>query len=179
MDSLPWRAYPYNQNWALWYLEKTSSEKFCLRSSRYSDSQLDAHHSGEARVTAGSGEWSEIRVYQPDATEEKKLIFTYDNSKGSTTVETKYTEKIGISRTDSTSVSFTISSEIGAEIEGIFSAKTSMSSTWEQSSSTTWSSEVSKEVGVSVRPGTIKKIYQLRGSYGPYSIASNHLFFEG
>ena len=172
-------AYPYNQDWALWYLEKNRSGNVCLRSSRYPDSRLDAHHSGEARVTPGIGQWSKIRLYQPDIAIERTLIFTYDNSKGKTTVETKYSERVGISRTDATSVSRTVSSEIGMEIKEIFSAKTSSSTKWEQSSSTTWSAEVSREVSVSINPGTIKKIYQLQGSYGPYTISSNHLFFEG
>ena len=172
-------TYPYNSSWALWFLEKTPSGNYCLRSSRYTDSRLDAHHSGEAHVTAGSGDWSEMRIYQPDVSESKTLIFIYDNSKGTTPVETSYTEKNGISRTESTSQSTTVSAEMGVEIKSIFSAKTSLSSTWEQSSSTTWSSEVSRTVKVSVDPGTIKKIYQLQGTYGPYNVASNQLYFEG
>ena len=172
-------AFPYDDDWALWYLEKTESGNFCFRSKRYPDSRLDAHHSGEARMTPGSGEWSEMRVYQPDVSESKDLVFVYDNSKGTTPVKTTYTEKVGISRTDSFSSSTTISTEMGIEIESIFSANTSLSTTWEQSSSTTWSSEVSKTVEVTVNPGTVKKISQLMGFYGPFQVASNHLYFEG
>ena len=171
-------SYPYNKDWALWRLEY-SGGRYAFRSVRYSNSRLDAHHSGDARVTAGSGIWSQMRIYQPDLGERKALIFVYDNSKGTTPVKTSFTETIGISRTHTQSSSFTVSAEIGLEIKSIFSAKASSSSTWVQSTSTTWSKETSRTVEVTVKPGTIKKIYQLQGSYGPYKVASNHLFFEG
>ena len=171
-------SFPYDQDWALWYLEY-SSGRFAFRSKRYSDSRLDAHNTGDARVTRGSGIWSEMRVYQPDLSEQKALIFVYDNSKGTTPVKTTFTETIGVSRTDTTSTSYTISSEMGLEIKSIFSAKGSYSATWEQSTSTTWTKETSRTVEVTVDPGTIKNIYQLQGSYGPFDVASNHLYFEG
>ena len=170
--------YPYNKNWALWYLEY-SHGRYAFRSTRYSKSRLDAHHSHDARVTKGRGIWSQMRIYQPNISERKALIFVYDNSKGTTPVHTSYTEKIGVSRTDTHSSSYTVGAEIGVEIKSIFSAKMSFSATWEQSTSTTWSKETSRTVKVTVNPGTIKKIYQLQGSYGPYKIASNHLFFVG
>ena len=173
-----YNSYPYDNDWALWYLEY-SSGRFAFRSKRYSKSRLDAHSSGDARITAGSGIWSEMRVYQPDLSEQKALIFVYDNSKGTTPVITTFTETIGISRTDTTSTSYTISSEMGLEIKRIFSAKGSYSATWEQSTSTTWTKETSRTVEVTVDPGTIKNIYQLQGSYGPFDVASNHLYFEG
>ena len=176
-------AYPYSHDWALWYMERTEKGNFAFRSKLYSNSRLDAHHSGEAHITYGSGVWSEMRVYQPDVSEERELIFIYDNTCGTSPVDTSYTEKIGISQTNTQSTSTTISTEIGAEIEGIFTAKTSVSATWSQSSSSTWSTEQSRTVSVTVNPGTVKKIYQLVGYYnkGPngFKIASNHLFFEG
>ena len=144
---------------------------FCSKA--YSNSRLDAHGSGDARVTAGSGR---MIIYQPNLGERKALIFVYDNSKGSTPVKNSFTEIIGISRTDSQSSSVTDSAEIGLEIKSIFSAKMSYSSTWEQSTSATWSKETSRTVEVTVYPGTVKKIYQLQGSYGPFNVASNHLF---
>ena len=156
-----------------------SSGRYAFRSKRYSNRRLDAHHSHDARVTAGSGIWSQMRIYQPNIAERKALIFVYDNSKGTTPVKTSYTEKIGISRTHTQSSSYTIGAEMGLEIKSIFSAKMSFSSTWEQSTSTTWSKETSRTVEVTINPGTIKKIYQLQGSYGPYKVASNHLFFVG
>lgn len=176
-------AYPYDDDWALWYMENTEAGNVTFRSKRYPDSRLDAHHSGEARVTAGNGEWSEMRVYQPAISEEKELIFTYDNSNGTTPVNTSYTEKVGISRTKSQSSSQTIGTEIGVEIESVFTSKTSLSASWSQSNSSTWSSEQSRTVEVAVNPGTVKKIYQLTGYYGTgpngFKVASNHLFFEG
>ena len=171
-------AHPYEQNWALWHLKEAVSGGFSLCSSRNPDSRLVADDSGEARVTVGDTNSPQIRVYQPKVTEEKELISCFDNSKGTTPVKTKYTKKTGISRTQPTSTFVPISPELGAEIKNIFLAKMSLSSTWEQSSSTTWSSEVSTKINVTVRPGTIKKIYQLRGFYGPYTIAFNHFFFE-
>ena len=172
-------AYFNDDEWALWFLEDTPSGNVCFRSKRYPDSRLDSHHSGQPHVTEGSGEWSEMRIYQPDVSESKPCIFIYDNSKGTTPVETSYTEKTGISRTESQSKSTTITAEIGVEIKSIFSAKSSVSTTWQQSTSTTWTSEVTKTVKVTVNPGTVKKIYQLQGSYGPYNIASSQFFFEG
>ena len=171
-------AYPYDKDWALWYLGFASGRS-AFRSKRYSDSRLDAHSSGDARVTPGGGIWSSMRVYQPDLSDRKALIFVYDNSKGTTPVRTTFSEAIGVSRTDTTSTSYTISSEMGLEIKSIFSAKSSHSATWEQSTSTTWSKEISRTVEVTVDPGTVKKIYQLQGSYGPFDVASSHLYFEG
>ena len=171
-------SYPYIYDWALWYLEY-SSGRYAFRSKRYWNSRLDAHHSGDARVTWGSGIWSQMRIYQPNVGERKALIFVYDNSKGSTPVKTSFTETIGVSRTDTHSSSYTVSAEMGLEIKSIFSAKTSFSATWEQSTSITWTKETSRTVKVTVNPGTVKKIYQLQGYYGPFRVASNHLFFEG
>ena len=171
-------SYPYNKVWALWYLEY-SSGKYAFRSKRFSGSRLDAHDSGSARVTAGSGKWSQMRIYQPKIAEIKTLIFTYNNTKGSTPIKVSFTEKIGISRTDTQSSSYTISAEMGLEIKSIFSAKTSFSATWARSTSTTWTKETSRTVEVTVKLGTVKKIYQLQGTYGPFKVSSNHLFFEG
>ena len=120
-----------------------------------------------------------MRIYQPNVSERKAIVFTYDNSGGTTPVHTSFSEKIGVSRTDTTSTSYTISAEMGLEIKSIFSAKMSFSATWEQSTSTTWTKETTRTVEVTVNPGTIKKIYQLQGSYGPFDVASNHLYFEG
>ena len=170
--------YPYNKVWALWYLEY-SSGRYAFRSKRYSNSRLDAHDSGTARITAGSGIWSQMRIYQPKIAEIKTLVFTYNNTKGSTPLKVSFTEKIGISRTDTQSSSYTISTEMGLEIKSIFSAKASFSATWAQSTSTTWSKETSRTVEVTVNPGTVKRIYQLQGTYGPFKVSSNHLFFEG
>ena len=173
-------SYPYNQDWALWYLEYSSaSRKYAFRSKRYNDRRLDAHNTKWARVTKGSGEWSQMRVYQPDVSERRTLIFTYDNSKGTTPVDTSFTETIGISRTDQSGSSYEISGEMGMEIKSIFSAKRSLSAIWEQSTSATWSKVTSRTVEVTVDPGTVKEIYQLMGSYGLFDVASNHLYFEG
>ena len=176
-------AYPNDAVWALWYLEDDGNDTVCLRSKRYDDNRLDAHHSGKACVTKGSGYWSALKIYQPTVDERKELLFSYDNTKGTTAVQTEYTEKTGISKTTSTSQSATVTSEIGEEIKSIFSAKTSFSSTWSKSTSSTWSNEIIKTVKVEVKPGTKKEIYQLTGYYGEdankYTVSSNHLFFEG
>ena len=175
-------TYPYDDDWALWYLEDIGNGNVSFRSKRYPDSRLDAHGSGEARVTKGSGDWSTFKIYQPTVEERKVLIFTYDNSKGTTPVQTEYTEEVGISMTESTSVSVT--AEISLEIQKAFvSAKVSLSSTWSSSSSTTWNQSITKKVSVEVAPNTIKKIYQLTGFYGEdanqFQVKSSHLYFEG
>ena len=176
-------AYPYDDDWALWYLEDNGDGTVSFRSKRYSKSRLDSHHSGEAHVTEGSGDWSKFRIYQPTVSDEKKLLFSYDNSKGTTPVSTEYTETVGISKTKSSTSSYTVGSEMGFEIESIFSAKTSFSATWTASTSETWNSQTSRKVAVEVPPGTIKKIYQLTGNYGEeankYTVTSNNLYFEG
>ena len=171
-------AYPYDKDWALWYLEY-SSGRYAFRSKRYWNSRLDAHHSGGAGVTWGSGIWSQMRIYQPTISENKVVVFTYNNSEGTTPVKTSFTETIGISRTDATSSSYTISAEMGLEIKSIFSAKFTSSYTWAQSISTTWTKETTRTVEVTVNPGTIKTIYQIQGSYGPFKVASDRLYFEG
>ena len=171
-------AYPYDKDWALWYLEYAYGRIYAFRSKRYNNSRLDAHHTGDARVTTGSGIWSQMRVYQPDFDDEKALIFFYDNSMGSTPVTITFTQTIGISRTDTQSSSYTISSEMSQEIKSIFTAKGTYSATWEQSSSATWAKETSRTVVVTVDPGTVKKIYQLQGFYGPFDVASDYLYFE-
>ena len=173
-------AFPYDKNWALWYLEY-SSGRFAFRSKRYSDSRLDASHTGpgDARITKGSGIWSQMRVYQPDLSERRALIFTHDNSDGTSPVIKTFTEKLGISRTDTSSTSYTISTELGLEIKSIFSAKASHSQTWAQSTSTTWTKETSWTVEIIIAPFTIKKVYQLQGSYGPFDVAADYLWYEG
>ena len=170
-------SYPYDKDWALWYLEY-SAGRYQFRSKRYSNSRLDAHHSGDARITAGSGIWSQMRIYQPDLGVKKVLILLYDNSKGTIPVEISFTEPIGISRTCTQHSSYTVSAEMGLEIKSIFSNKTSFSATWKQSISTSWSKEIPRTVEVTVNPCTVLKIYQLQASYGPFNIAFDQLFLE-
>ena len=71
---------------------------------------------------------------------------------------------------------------MGVEIESVFSAKSTFSSTWSMSTSATWNSEVTKKVSVEVPPGTKKEVYQLTGYYGEnknkYRVASSHLFLR-
>ena len=45
-------------------------------------------HTDEFRLTAGNVDWSKLRIYQPEAKDDKELFFAYDNSKGSTPLET-------------------------------------------------------------------------------------------
>ena len=169
-------SYPYNKDWALWYLEY-SSGRYQFRSKRYSNSRLDAHHSYDARVTAGSGIWSQMRIYQPDFSARKVLIFVYDNSKGTTPVKTSFTETIGVSQIHTQFPSYTISVEMGLEIQNVFSAWMSISATCTREQSTL-SKETSRTVEVTVNPCTINKIYQLQASYGRYHIAFSCLFFD-
>ena len=179
-------AYPYDDDWALWYLEEIEDGNVSFRSKRYSGSRLDSNHSGKAHVTNGSGKWSTFKIYQPTVLDRKELLFSYDNTHGTTAVDHSYTETFGISKTKNTSLSVTITTEMGIEIESAFStfrATMTISSAWSTSKSETWSSEKSRTVTVQVAPGTVKKIYQLTGYYGEgdnqYRVASNHLFFEG
>ena len=176
-------AFPYDDDWALWYPEDIGSGNVSFRSKLHPDSRLSAHHSKKAHVSVGSGDWSVFKIYQPTVYDRKELLFSYDNTEGTTPVMTQYTDENGISKTHTTTESSTITTEMGVEIESIFSAKTSLSSTWSESNSATWSSEVTKTVAVEVSPGTKKEIYQLTGYYGEdtnkYRVCSDHLFFEG
>ena len=167
-------AYPSGADWALWYIEKRSDGAMELRSKRYSNSRLDAHHSGWAAVTAGSGYWSGMRIYRPSTSETRKLISSFDNTKGNTKVTHTFTERIGISKSTTTSIEIT--AEVGAEIKSSFTA--TLSTTWSYSTSETWSKEVEKTVEVDVLPGYVKRIYQMKGTYGPFEVASSKLFFE-
>ena len=177
-------AYPYDDDWALWYPEEVGRGNIRFRSKQHSDSRLGAKDSKKsAHVMEGSGSWAVFRIYQPTVYDRKELLFSYDNTKGTTPVSTQYTQQNGISKTKTTTQSTTITTEMGVEIESIFSAKTTVSSTWSESNSSTWSSEETKTVAVEVPPGTKKQIYQLTGYYGEetntYRVSSDHLFFEG
>jgi len=152
-------SYPYDDDWALWYLEDEGDGNVSFRSKRYPDSRLDAHHGGPAKVTNGSGEWSLFKIYQPTYEDQKVLLFSYNNTKGSTPVHTEYTEKVGITKTWSSTSLYTVSAEIGAEIVSIFSAKSSSSASWTSSSSQTWGAEVTRTVAVEVTPGYKKEIF--------------------
>ena len=182
-------AYPYDEEWALWYLEDEGSGdgNASFLSKRYDNSDPKEKYrinskSTHARLNKGSGAWSIFKIYQPTVEDRKELLFSYDNTKGTTPVETEYTEQTGISKTNTTTESTTVTTQMGVEIESVFNAKASFSDTWSTSTSATWSSQVTKKVSVEVPPGTIKKIYQLTGYYGEgrnkYRVASNHLFFE-
>ena len=177
-------AYPYDDDWALWYPEDNGNGTFRFRSKQLSDSRLGAHHSKKStHVSVGNGNWAVFKMYQPTVYDRKELLFSYDNTKGTTPVMTQYTQQSGISKTQTTTESHTITTEMGVEIESIFSAKTTVSSTWSESNSSTWSSEETRTVSVEVPPGTKKQIYQLTGYYGEetntYKVSSDHLFFEG
>ena len=175
---ITYTGYPYNKDWALWYLEY-SGGRYAFRSKRYSNSRLDAHHFGGAYVTWGSGIWSQMRIYQPNISERKVLVFIKDNSRGTTPLKLTFTETIGISRTDTRKSSYTVSAEMGLEIKSVFSAQSSFTATWEQSTSSTWSKKITQTIEVTVKPGTVKRIYQMQGFYGPYQVASDNLIVEG
>lgn len=172
--SLLCSSYPNGDNKFLWYLERRSDDAMELRSKRYATSRLDAHHELYAALSSGSKIWHRLRIFQPPTSESRVLISTYDNSKGNTKVTHTYTERIGISKTTSTSISIT--AEVGLEIKKVFTAK--LSATWSYSKSQTWSKETEKTVAVDVLPGYVKRIYQLKGTYGPLEISSSYLFFE-
>ena len=178
-------AYPYDDEKAIWYLEDIDGSgqgKASFQSKFYSDFRINSHPR-DVNLSKGSGQWSVFRIYQPTVQDRKELLFSYDNTKGTTPVETEYTEQTGISKTNTTTESATVTTQIGVEIESVFSAKASFSSTWSMSTSATWNSEITKKVSVEVPPGTKKDIYQLTGYYGEdknkYRVASSHLFFEG
>ena len=168
-------VYPSGSDWALWYMERRGDGAMELRSKRYSNSRLDAYHAHRyAKVTSGSGYWSRLRIYQPHISERKALISVFNNRWGNTPVTHTFKETIGISKSTSTSISIT--SEVGAEIKGMFTAK--LSTTWSHTSSQTWSTQVEKSIQVQVLPGYVKRIYQLQGNYGPFQISSSRLYFE-
>ena len=174
--SILYTSYPNAKIRCLWYMDKRSDGAMELRSERFSstNSHLDAHHTFEAYITEGSGYWSRMRIYQPETSEMNKLIAVYDNSNGNTKVTHTFTERIGISKTTSTSISIT--AEVGLEIKKVFTAK--LSTTWSYSTSQTWSKEVEKTVQVDVLPGYVKRIYQRKGFYGPFEVSSNYLTFD-
>ena len=122
-------AFPYDDDWALWYPEDIGSGNISFRSKLHSDSRLncDAHHSKKAHVSEGTGDWSMFKIYQPTVYDRKELLFSYDNTEGTTPVMTQYTVQTGISKTKSTTESHTISTEMGVEIESIFTAKPGIS----------------------------------------------------
>ena len=79
-------------------------------------------YTDEFRLTAGNGDWSKLRIYQPEAKDDM--------------------EKIGISRMNSKEQSTTLAVDMGVEIKNRFSTKMSLAHTWKNLSSATWSSEV-------------------------------------
>ena len=167
----------------LWYPEDIGNGNVSFRSKLHPDRRLGAPNSKKAHVSEGSGDWSVFKIYQLTVYDRKELLFSYDNTEGTTPVMIQYTEQNGISKTKTTTESNTITTEMGVEIESIFSAKTTLSSTWSESNSATWSSEVTKTVSIEVSPGTKKEIYQLTGYYGEetnrYRVSSHYLFFQG
>ena len=180
-------AYPYDEEWALWYLEDKGDGNACFVPKRYDNSDSEQKYridstSTHARLKKGIDDWSIFKIYQPTVEDRKELLFSYDNTKSGTPVKTEYTEQTGISTTHTTTESITVTTQMGVEIESVFNAKASFSDTWKTSTSQTWSSQVTKKVSIEIPPGTILKISQLTGYYGEgrnkYRVASNHLFFE-
>jgi hypothetical protein len=167
-------AYPSGADWALWYMEKRSDGNMVLRSKRYSKSRVDAHHTGWAAHSEGSGIWHALRIYTPSTDETKALISMYDNTQGNTVVKHTFREKIGISKSESTNIEIT--NEIGGEIKKSFTIN--LSTTWSHSSTETWEKEIERTIEVEVLPGYVKRIYQMKGNYGPFEVSCNQLFFE-
>ena len=181
--TLVYYTYPQNVDEVLWYLEKRSDGNFELHSKRYYDDNGRVHANWKrglldyllAGLESGTDMWwSALRLYQPPVREERKLVAYYNNLYGNTPVTRTFKERIGISKTTSTSIE--ISAEVGLEIKSIFSAK--LSTTWTQTSSSTWDKEVERTYEVQILPGYIKRIYQLTGYYGPFEVISDRLFFE-
>ena len=83
-----------NDEWALWYLEDMVSSRdgiTSFQSKFYSDFKINSHPR-DVHLNKGSGLWSIFRIYQPTVQDRKELLFSYDNTKGTTPVKTEYTE---------------------------------------------------------------------------------------
>ena len=167
-------AFPIGEDWALWYMEKRSDGATVLRSKRYPKSRVDAHHTGWAAHSEGSAIWHALRIYTPSTDETKALISKYDNTQGNTVVKHTFRERIGISKSES--IGIEITNEIGGEIKMSFT--NTLSVTWSYSSTETWEKEIERTVEVEVLPGYVKRIYQMKGNYGPFEVSCNQLFFE-
>ena len=117
-------AYPYDDEWVLWYLEDmvgSGDGIASFHSKLYSDFRINPHPR-DVHLSEGSGHWSVfiIRIYQPTVYDRKELLFSYDNTEGTTPVKSEYT---GISKTNTTTESNTVITQMDLEIETIFSVK--------------------------------------------------------
>ena len=110
-------------------------------------------------------------------TDEEVCVETLDNTDATNTNQMKYTQKVGMSKTESStcSVSGGASVPFGKEFGEKFSAgiNSSINFDWSQTSATTWEAEISRQVVVNVSPGYIGKLYQVFGYWGPYTIKTS------
>ena len=169
-------AHPNGADEALWYMESRGG-LVQIFSNKLRNKHLDVivqSNIKTAIVTIGFDKFSLTRNYQPAIDEVKTLISVFDNSKGNTEVTHTYKKAVGISKTTSTTVSIT--TELGAEIKGIFTAR--LSATWSHTQSETWSVMVESSVSIKILPGYVKRVYQLIGHYGPFQIGSTQFYFE-
>jgi hypothetical protein len=169
-------AHPNGAEEALWYMESRGG-LVQIFSNKLRNKHLDVivqSNIKTAIVTIGFDKFSLTRNYQPAIDEVKTLISVFDNSKGNTEVTHTYKKAVGISKTTSTTVSIT--TELGAEIKGIFTAR--LSATWSHTQSETWSVMVESSVSIKILPGYVKRVYQLIGHYGPFQIGSTQFYFE-
>ena len=185
--------YPQGQIWFLWILTKDANAYY-IESYRYRNHYIENYCSwltwgicyGHLHGGKG-GETVKMRVYQPQFNETEKLIFSLDNTHGTTEVTRTMTKTVGISKTVGRSISINGQLNIAAEIKKILTIGGLLSATWQSSSSTTWTSQTTDTLTVKVAPGTHKKVWQAVAFYGIddrdrgpyYRVCSDRLRFEG
>lgn len=117
---------------------------------------------------------SEFRIYTPPKSDSFEPIATLDNSARNEQWTFQYQEEIGIEQTNGQTVSETLTTELGIEIKGAFSAGMTYSKTWKSSSSETYSKKSTFTMSAIVDPHEKVQIQQLVGTYDGFKVRARY-----
>lgn len=175
---------PKDLPWALFSVWGEDLSNVGIRSERWTNRWLDAHHSGFLRGTKHDPEtrpskpWGqfELMFSQPIMDQYETVV----SEKNSSTEEVlfSYTYKLGMSRTDGKSVENAVTLNLEAQKNfavGSVKFGAQYSTKWSESSSSTFSAATEITTEVKIPPGKTATIKQLRAKYGPLRVESNHL----
>jgi len=158
-----------------WKIECT--DRKCRIQSKKFGTYLYHRYNNWAKMYTYGQKYSNMRILAPHPHDSYKVVLSTKNY-AQTPVEKTIEIKEGVSYTKSQSrtIGFSLSAEIGEAFKLGFGAK--LSASWTKSSSRTFQKSTTIKYKVVIPPHTQIVVKQLQGSYGPFQIGSREFKVE-
>lgn len=165
-------SYPQGQTYAKFEIESRNSSKFTFG---INGEYLVICCSFRARMDfVFYPLFSEFRIYTPPKADSFEPVATLDNSARNQPWTFQFQEEIGIEATNGQKFNQTLTTELGIEIKGAFSAGMTYSKTWATSSIEIYSKKTTITMLVIFGRRKIVQIQQLVGTYDDFKVRARY-----